>query len=354
MVGTDAAGLVVFANARAKALLGRELIGAPLGEIPPRLDVSRTAMGEYELIVLRHADPRALRAAFDNTPSAIFLKDTDGRYLWVNKAFERLHGRSADELIGQLDREVLAPAVAERLRIDDLRVMSAREPIEIQEEVTHGDQTRTFLSVKFPLIDEDTDNLYGVGGVATDITHHLRLEARLREAQRLEAVGELAGGVAHEVKNLGAIVASHAQFVRNELPESSRAAGDVDQIIAAARRATELTRRLLLFARRQSGTPQVLSLRRVIEGLELLLGRTLGDDVKLVVDCDERLWDIEADRGQIEQMLMSLAMNSREAMEAGGERRITASDKLAGEPHGPPGGAGRGAGTATGRGGGRG
>src|SRR3954468_9984285 len=154
MVGTDAAGLVVFANARAKALLGRELIGGPLGEIPPRLDVSRTAMGEYELIVLRHADPRALRAAFDNTPSAIFLKDTEGRYLWVNKAFERLHGKPAAELVGRFDRDVLAPEVADRMRVDDLRVMSTREPIEVQEELTHGDQARTFLSVKFPLVNE--------------------------------------------------------------------------------------------------------------------------------------------------------------------------------------------------------
>src|SRR3954469_14184641 len=137
MVGTDAAGLVVFANARAKSLLGRELIGAPLGEIPPALDVSRSGMGEYKLIVLRHADPRALRAVFDNTPAAISLNDTDGRYLWVNRALERLHGRPAEELLGKLDREVLAPAVAERLRIDDLPVMSPSGPMESPADGTH-------------------------------------------------------------------------------------------------------------------------------------------------------------------------------------------------------------------------
>jgi signal transduction histidine kinase len=131
------------------------------------------------------------------------------------------------------------------------------------------------------------------------------------------------------------VIANYAAFVRKELPDESRTAGDMDQIIAAARRATELTRRLLLFARRQSGTPQVLSLRRVIESLELLLLRTLGDNVRLIVECDERLWDVEADRGQIEQMLISLAMNSREAMEAGGELRITASNTMLRDPEGP-------------------
>ena len=90
----------------------------------------------------------------DNTTSAIFLKDPDGRYLLVNRAFERSTERPAADLVGRLDREVMAPDVAERLRVDDLKVMAERTPIEVQEDVRHGDQTRTFLAVKFPLIDE--------------------------------------------------------------------------------------------------------------------------------------------------------------------------------------------------------
>jgi PAS domain S-box-containing protein len=335
MVGTNAAGLAVFANARAKALLGRDPVGEPLGEIPAALDVTRCAMGEYELVVLRDVDPRALRAILDNTPAAIFLKDPDGRYLLVNRAFERLHGRPAEDIVGRLDREVLPLDVAERMRVDDLRVMSQREPIELQEEVRHGEQTRTFLSLKFPLIDEQDGELYGTGGVATDITHHIRLEARLREAQRLEAVGQLAGGVAHDFNNLLAVIANYAAFVRKELAEGSRAAGDMDQIIAASRRASELTRRLLLFSRRQSGTPEVLSLRRVIESVELLLRRTLGDEIDLQVDCDDRLWDVEADRSQLEQVLMSLALNSREAMPDGGKLTIRAENAVMRDPASP-------------------
>src|SRR3954454_18929752 len=198
MVGTDASGVAVFANARAKAILGRDPGGEPLGDLPAGLDITTHPMGEYEMVVLRDADPRALRAVLDNTPAAIYLKDPDGRYLLVNRAFEKLHDKPASELLGRLDRDALPVEGAERMRIDDLRVMGEREPIELQEELTHGETTRTFLSVKFPLIDDETDELYGVGGVATDITHHVRLEARLREAQRLEAVGQLAGGIAHD------------------------------------------------------------------------------------------------------------------------------------------------------------
>jgi PAS domain S-box-containing protein len=349
MVGTDAAGVAVFANERAKALLGRDPVGAPLGELPPALTVTRCPMGEYELVVLRDADPNALRAVLDNTPSAIFLKDPDGRYLLVNRAFERLHHQPATELIGKLDRDVLLPEVAERMRVDDLRVMADREPIEIQEDVTHGDQTRTFLAVKFPLIDE-AGELYGVGGVATDITHHVRLEARLREAQRLEAVGQLAGGVAHDFNNLIAVISNYSAFVRKELPDDSRTAGDVDQIIAASRRASELTRRLLLFSRRQAGTPEVLSLRRVIESLELLLHRTLGEGISLTVDVSERLWDVEADRGQLEQVLMNLVLNAREAMPDGGALRIEADNTVMRDPSSPSSRAVRLTVTDTGRG----
>jgi PAS domain S-box-containing protein len=334
LVGTDASGVAVFANERAKALLGRDPVGQPLGELPATVAVTRSTMGEHELVVLRDADPRALRAVLDNTPAAIFLKDPDGRYLLVNRAFEELHGRPASELIGRLDTDVLSPEVAERMRVDDLRVMSERKPIELQEEVRHGEQTRTFLSLKFPLIDED-GALYGVGGVATDITHHTRLEARLREAQRLEAVGQLAGGVAHDFNNLLAVIANYAAFVRKELPDETRAAGDVDQIITASRRASELTRRLLLFSRRQTGTPEVLSLRRVIESVELLLERSLGFEFALKVEWDERLWDVEADRSQLEQVLMSLALNSREAMPDGGELTIKAENAVMRDPEGP-------------------
>jgi PAS domain S-box-containing protein len=322
MVGVDAAGSVVFANTRARVLLGREPVGGPLGELPG-LQVIRSPLGEHELVVLRPVEPAVaqLRAALDNSPSVIYLKDADGRYLLVNRAFARLHGRPAEELVGRLDRDELLPDVAERMRTDDLRVMSSREPIEVQEAVTHGERTRTFLAVKFPLLEED-GAVYGVGGVATDITDHVRLEARLREAQRLEAVGQLAGGIAHDFSNLVAVIANYAAFVRRELPEGSRAAGDADQILAASARASDLTRRLLLFSRRQSGTPEVISLRRVVEGAETALSRTLGDDVELTVACDDRLWEVEADRGQLEQVLMNLALNAREAMPGGGRLHI--------------------------------
>src|SRR5690349_13283876 len=106
MVGVNAAGVAVFANARAAALLGRDPVGAKLDDLPPGIAVTQTPMGDHLLLVLRRIEVgmEQLRAALDNSPSVIYLKDLDGRYLMVNRAFARLHGRPPEQLVGRLDR----------------------------------------------------------------------------------------------------------------------------------------------------------------------------------------------------------------------------------------------------------
>jgi CheY-like chemotaxis protein len=148
-------------------------------------------------------------------------------------------------------------------------------------------------------------------------------------------VGQLAAGVAHEFNDLIAVIANYAAFVRKDLAPASRAAEDVAQIVAAGRRASELTRRLLTFSRRQAANPEILSVRGMLERLELLLARTLGDDVRLTVRSVENLWDVEADRGQLEQMLLSLAANARQAMPDGGALTIAAANATAQGLDGP-------------------
>ena len=266
MVGTDAAGVAVFANARAKALLGRDPVGEPLGELPAgagRHALARWATTSWSSC----ATPTRARCAPCSTTRRrrSSSRTPTGATCWSTARSSDCTAGPPSSCSGRLDREVLPPEIAERMRVDDLRVMSEREPIELQEEVTPRRADAHVPVGQVPADRRADGELYGVGGVATDITHHIRLEARLREAQRLEAVGQLAGGVAHDFNNLLAVIANYAAFVRKELPDDSRAAGDVDQIITASRRASELTRRLLLFSRRQSGTPEVLSLRRVIE-----------------------------------------------------------------------------------------
>jgi len=158
-----------------------------------------------------------------------------------------------------------------------------------------------------------------------------RLRAQLQQAQRLENLGQLAGGVAHDFNNLLAVILNYASFISDELATATEsnwpkrletARGDLDQIEQAANRAARLTRQLLAFARREVVRPQVLNLDTVITAVQEMLGRTLGEHVELVVTPSNGLWPVLADPGQLEQVLVNLAVNARDAMPAGGTLTI--------------------------------
>ena len=158
-----------------------------------------------------------------------------------------------------------------------------------------------------------------------------RLRAQLQQAQRLENLGQLAGGVAHDFNNLLAVILNYASFISDELATATEsnwpkrletARGDLDQITQAANRAARLTRQLLAFARREVARPQVLNLDTVITAVQEMLGRTLGEHVELVVTPSGGLWPVLADPGQLEQVLVNLAVNARDAMPAGGTLTI--------------------------------
>jgi signal transduction histidine kinase len=178
-----------------------------------------------------------------------------------------------------------------------------------------------------------------------------RQQAQLLQAQRLESLGQLAGGVAHDFNNLLAVILSYASFVTEELasptgpdwPEKEAARSDLRQITLAAERATGLTRQLLTFARREVVRPQVLDLGHVITGVQELLHRTLGEHIELITTLGGDLWPILADPGQLEQVLVNLAVNARDAMPGGGTLTIDTSnitvdaDAVAGGSPAPPG-----------------
>lgn len=148
------------------------------------------------------------------------------------------------------------------------------------------------------------------------------LERRLQQSQRLESVGQLAGGIAHDFNNLLAVILNYAGFVREALPEGDLVRRDVDEIHRAAERAAALTRQLLTFSRRDVIEPEVLDLNAVVSDLEKLLRRTLGEHVELRTNLAHGLPPVEADRSQLEQVLLNLAINARDAMPEGGTLSI--------------------------------
>ncbi len=169
----------------------------------------------------------------------------------------------------------------------------------------------------------------GVVVVFRDVTERERsererteLERRLAQSQRLESVGQLAGGIAHDFNNLLAVILNYASFVREDLPAGDSIRGDVEEIERAAERAAALTRQLLVFSRRERIEPEVLDVNAVVADMEKLLRRTIGEDVELRTQLAEGLPMVKADRSQLDQVLLNLAVNARDAMPEGGTLKI--------------------------------
>jgi two-component system cell cycle sensor histidine kinase/response regulator CckA len=162
--------------------------------------------------------------------------------------------------------------------------------------------------------------------LATDVTETRRLEAQLRQAQKMEAVGQLAGGIAHDFNNLLSVILGQGELIHRELPPGHRTLTRVGAIQHAADRAAGLTRQLLAFGRRQVLQPEVLDLNELVPGVERMLRRLLPETIEIVTSLQTSAGRVRADRGQLEQVLVNLALNARDAMPAGGRLVVTTAD----------------------------
>jgi PAS domain S-box-containing protein len=243
-----------------------------------------------------------------------------------NEAAARMHGLpAARELVGSppdtwLPRsdpknvDLFRAFVAKGYRLADVE---SREP-------DVGGRPRVFLNNLLGML--DNGRLVRVWGTQRDITDQRHLEAQLRQAQKMEAVGRLAGGIAHDFNNILTAITGYTQMLLEDLAPHDPRREDLQEIRAAADRASSLTRQLLAYSRRQMLQPRVLDLNTVARAMESLLRRLIGEDVRLRVMAAEPLGAVRADPGQIEQVIVNLAVNARDAMPHGGELIIETAD----------------------------
>src|SRR3989441_3650595 len=268
---------------------------------------------------------RLLRQIIDANPSLIFVKDWDGRFVLVNEATAQVYGTSVAALVGKTDADFNpnVEEVAHFLR-DDRDVMSSGQPKVIAEELVTNPatgETRWFQTIKVPLRAPEEGSATMLG-VATEITERKRLEEQLLQSQKMEAVGQLAGGVAHDFNNILTAIVGYTDLLAADLDGNVRQLEDLEEIRKAARRAAALTRQLLAFSRKQVLEPRIIDVNGVALNLDKMLRSLISENIELKTELATDLAAARADPNQLEQVIMNLAINARDAMPEGGTLTI--------------------------------
>jgi two-component system, cell cycle sensor histidine kinase and response regulator CckA len=315
------AGLRLFLSAKAPY---RGTDGAIIGVIGSSRDITGRKEGEARLA----AERERLAVTLRSIGEAVLATDELGRVSLLNAAAEELTGWTAAEAVGRPLHEVLQ-ALDDRSRrpIPDVEGRARRgegaESLPHRAVVVARDGRERLAAWSAAPIREPGGRSCGAVLVIRDLTAQRRLEEQVNQSQKLESIGRLAGGVAHDFNNLLTVILSGADGLREDLRAGQPPRiDDVEEIYAAGRRASELTRQLLAFSRKQAIAPVVVDLNAALAGTEKLLRRVLGEDVELLVQPQPGLWPILCDPGQVEQVIMNLAVNARHAMPQGGTLRL--------------------------------
>jgi len=280
---------------------------------------------------LREARGRAaLRASeasyahlVERAPVGIYRSSPAGRFLSVNAALVRILGydSAADVLRLDMARDVYADP-AERQRLLDRDTYTDREYDEVEATWKRKDGRLLSVQLSVRAVRKGAGEVEYYETFVRDVTEQRRLQQQLVQSQKMEAVGRLAGGIAHDFNNLLTVITSYSDLLLQDLGGEDPKREDVEQVRKAAEGAAALTRQLLAFSRQQVLAPRVVSLSVVVQGVEKMLRRVIGEDVDLVTALDPDVGSVKADVGQLEQVLMNLAVNARDAMPAGGKLTI--------------------------------
>lgn len=294
--------------------------------------VSDITERRFMLEQLRYSEAK-YRALIENLEQCVFLKDRELRFAAVNPKFCQAVGKPEGEILGKTDYDFYPTHLAEKYRADDMVVLTTGKTLELEEENVSEGRTRLVRVVKRPMRNEQGE-IVGVLGIFWDITHQRALEEQLRHAQKMEAVGQLAGGVAHDFNNLLTAILGNVSLVLARLAPDDPNRELLQITEKAALRAAELTRQLLSFSRRTRLRPQPTELNPIVEETLSLLRRTIDKRIDIQSDLDPHCGQVYADAGQMQQVLMNLCLNARDAMPEGGKllvrtRRVVLSPEEA-------------------------
>ncbi|MEW6669002.1 MAG: PAS domain S-box protein [Thermodesulfobacteriota bacterium] len=294
--------------------------GRPLRMLGTHTDITTRKEMEEALI----ESEERYRQLFDLESDALFLVDSKtGRYLEANRAACALYGYTREELLSSVKATDLSAepnktlfAIQAQDTYVPLRLLRKKDGTVFPVEITSSYFQWRGRDVHLAAMRDISERVRAE-------EQRKRLEEELRQSQKMEALGTLAGGVAHDFNNLLTVITGNADLILLDLKEEHPLYQRIEEIRKASRRAASLTRQLLAFSRRQIIEPRVLSLNDILKGTEKMLGRLIGENIRLEVDPVPDLWEVKIDPGQMEQVILNLAVNAKDAMPMGGRLTMT-------------------------------
>ena len=260
-----------------------------------------------------------LASIIDSSEDAIISKGLDGTITSWNKGAERIYGYTPEEIIGKYI-SLLTPSDRPDEIPEILRKIARGESVEHHESVrVTKDGRHLNVSISVSPLRDATGDIVGASAIARDITAQKRAEGQLRQSQKMEAIGRLAGGVAHDFNNILGIINACTEFLRDRIDPAAEPSLYVENIKKATERGASLTRQLLAFSRTPAIQPRVLDLNERLKDISKLLRPLLGDDVEILIVPRSPSAVVEADPGQLDQIVVNLAVNARDAMPRGGK-----------------------------------
>jgi PAS domain S-box-containing protein len=295
--------------------------GQPQGFITVIRDITERKRAEARL--------RLLESAVVNAKDAVLITEAElfdppgPAILYANEAFTRMTGYSLEEVLGKTPRILQGPKT-DRDELDKIRTaLGQQQPVQVELINYRKDGSEYWVELNIVPVADAQGHLTHLVSVQREVTERRHLEAQLRQSQKMEAVGQLAGGIAHDFNNLLTVITGYSELaLKRHLNDNDPLRPYIEEIDRAGERAAGLTRQLLAFSRKQVLELKVLNLNTVVAEMDKMLRRLIGEDVDLVTMLNEDLGQVKADPGQLEQVIMNLAVNARDAMPQGGKLTI--------------------------------
>jgi PAS domain S-box-containing protein len=300
--------------------------------LPALLAPLLLAHRSFSTIALLRESEERFRTMFESAPTTMMMLGVDGRLVAVNRSAELLLGYDESELVGGDTRVLRHPDDAEEVAaLFDEVVSGERDLFRRESRYIRKDGETVVVQLAVALARDADGQPDYVIAMAEDVTEQKTLEERLRQSQKLEAIGRLAGGVAHDFNNMLTAIGGYTALALEHAERGSALHDDLEEVRKATDRAALLTRQLLAFSRKQVLVPELLNLNGVVLELETMLRPLIGEDVVLTTELDPALGPIEADPGQLQQVVMNLVVNARDAMPRGGRVTIATANADVGE-----------------------